>query len=114
MSAINKELQKRLDALEQEQNRQEVEVKTLTTAIKPVREPAKDKAPRQNGFVIRLDFGAGAPVSEWSDDTHGWRSHDLGTRYNTEELAEKKLAELKQKWPDYPLKTCFTGPVPAA
>ncbi|GEM_PF-1201531 len=108
MSAISKELQKRLDALEQEQNRQEVEVKTLTTAIKPVREPAKDKTPRLKGFVIRLDFGAGAPVSEWSDETHGWRSHELGTRYNTEELATKKLAELKQKWPDYPLKTYFS------
>lgn len=104
---ISSELQKRLDALEQEQNRQEKEVKQLTIEIKPIQEPTK-KAEPKNGFVIRLDFGSGAPVSEWSDETHGWRSQELGSRYNTEQLASQKLLELKKKWPDYPLRIHFS------
>ena len=99
------DLQKRLEALEVEQKRQEKEVSELTslTIIRT------QKVETKNGFVIRLEFGAGAPVSEWSDETHGWRSQDLGTRYSTEQLAQERFSELKQKWPDYPLKIHFSS-----
>ncbi len=97
------ELEKRLFALEQEQNRQEKEVTQLTTDIAPAPKKVSQKPQSKNGFVIRLDFGAGAPISEWSDETHGWRSKDLGTSYPSEQHALQRLSELKTKWPDYPL-----------
>lgn len=106
--SMNSELQKRLAALEDEQNRQEKAVKELTTEIVPAQEKTKKAEPRI-GFIIRLDFGSGAPISEWSDETHGWRSQGLGTRYGEEKSAELKLTELKNKWPDYPLKIFFAG-----
>jgi hypothetical protein len=75
--SVTDDLLKRLDFLELEQDRQ--------------------------GYVVLLEF-ADAPVSEWSDETNGWRSKNLGSRYTSIQLADKKLAILKQKWPDYPLR----------
>jgi hypothetical protein len=97
-----KELEDRLDKLEKEQERQQQEVTQLVTDIGPLKHFLKPQP--KNGYVIRLDFGAGAPVSEWSDETNGWRSKDLGSRYSSQQQAEQKLTELKKKWPDYPLK----------
>lgn len=104
---ISKDLQKRLEALETEQFRQEKEVNELTSIAIP--NIKLKKVEIQNGFVIRLEFGAGSPISEWSDETHGWRSHNLGTRYTTEQQAKNRLIELKQKWPEYPLKIYFSN-----
>lgn len=100
---ISKELEKRLNQIEQEQERQQHEVSQLVTEIVPFKKGVAKPKPK-SGYVIRLDFGAGAPVSEWSDETNGWRSKNLGSRYSTQQQAEQKLAELKKKWPDYPLK----------
>lgn len=99
----SKDLEQRLNNLEQEQERQDKEVTQLVTDIVPFKK-AKLKPKARKGYVIRLDFGSGAPVSEWSDETNGWRSRDLGSRYPAQEQAEQKLALLKKKWPDYPLK----------
>ena len=56
-----------------------------------------------DAYVILLDFGAGAPTTEWSENTHGWRSKGQGTRYANQSEAQAKLHELKAKWPDYPI-----------
>jgi len=99
----SKDLEKRLNSLEQEQERQDKEVTQLVTDIVPIKKTTLKQKVRK-GYVIRLDFGSGAPVSEWSDETNGWRSKNLGSRYLSQEQAEQKLAVLKKKWPDYPLK----------
>lgn len=120
---FSKELHERLAKLEQEQDRQLQEIESLhsfdffdaqllapTPVVNPIskpiisiqipRPPSKKSA---KGYKIRLDFGNGAPASEWSEDTHGWRSKGQGSCYVDENTAEKKLEELKQRWPDYPL-----------
>lgn len=121
--ALSKELHERLAKLEQEQERQLQEIETLQTidfdsfdanllatapvaAAKPIPSiqiPPPPKAKLGKGYKIRLDFGNGAPASEWSEDTHGWRSKGQGSFYANEHIAGKKLAELKQRWPNYPL-----------
>lgn len=100
------DLLKRLDLLELEQDRQQEEVISLAEDISPViglkfENIAVKKSTK--GYVILLEF-ADAPVSEWSDETNGWRSRSLGSRYTSIQQADKKLAILKQKWPEYPLR----------
>jgi hypothetical protein len=51
-----------------------------------------------------LDFGQGSPVSEWSDETNGWRTKGLGSRYRESAQAKQRYHELKTKWPEYPLR----------
>lgn len=97
---------KRLDLLELEQDRQQEEVINLAADISPViglQIDNIDAKKSTKGYVILLEF-ADAPVSEWSDETNGWRSKNLGSRYKSIHQADKKLAILKQKWPDYPLR----------
>jgi len=100
------ELEKKLAALEFEQERQQNQVNTLSvemTDVKLVENVKVDKRP-QHGYIIRLVFGDKSPVSEWSDETNGWRTKGLGSRYNSKQDAEKKFSLLKKKWPSYPLK----------
>lgn len=105
------ELLKRLDYLEREQKIQDREVHGLAEEMKPlgveVHHYLDDidlPKPSLKGYVIVLDFGQGSPVSEWSDDTNGWRTTGLGSRYTDIEQAEKRFKELKAKWPEYPLR----------
>ena len=100
------DLKKKLAEIEMEQVRQQKEVQSLTEVVVPnyIDKPAPKVAKVLSGIYICLEFGAGAPISEWSDETHGWRTQALGTRYPTKEEALQRLAELKQRWPDYPLK----------
>ncbi len=120
---FSKELHERLAKLEQEQERQLQEIESLQTidfdrfdanllapspvaAAKPIHSiqiPHPPKKKLGKGYKIRLDFGNGAPASEWSEDTHGWRSKGQGSCYADEHIAGQKLAELKQRWPEYPL-----------
>lgn len=97
------ELEKRLAELEQEQVRQEQAVDDLTTNTLFGWQWDKEKA-NNHGFFIILDFGNNSPVCEWSEDTHGWRTQGFGTRYSNSKMAEKRLEDLKRRWPDYPLK----------
>jgi hypothetical protein len=104
--SLTDEFLKRLDLLELEQDRQQEEVLSLAADISPViglQIDNIDAKKSTKGYVILLEF-ADAPVSEWSDETNGWRSRNLGSRYNSIHQADKKLAILKQKWPDYPLR----------
>ncbi|WP_353571414.1 hypothetical protein [Candidatus Albibeggiatoa sp. nov. BB20] len=105
------DLLKRLDSLEQEQETQEKEVHTLTKEMKPlgvdVHNYVEDiDVPKKavKGYVIVLDFGQGSPVSEWSDETNGWRTKGLGSRYPGASQAKQRFHELKTKWPEYPLR----------
>ncbi|MCV6638727.1 hypothetical protein [Candidatus Albibeggiatoa sp. nov. NOAA] len=105
------DLLKRLDSLEQEQETQEKEVYTLAEEMKPlgidVHAYVDDiDVPKKStkGYVILLDFGQGSPVSEWSDDTNGWRTKGLGSRYPEPAQAKRRFHELKTKWPEYPLR----------
>ncbi|OQW87788.1 MAG: hypothetical protein BWK78_08755 [Thiotrichaceae bacterium IS1] len=96
--AISEELRKRVAQLEAEQQRQEKDVSDLTKIRQET--STSEKAPKnKEGFFVKLVFGDNAPVSEWSDETHGWRTAGLGTRYPNQQIA----AELKEKWPNYPL-----------
>lgn len=108
---IDKSLDARLRELEAEQDRQEHAVHDLAkiTELKDVEDIKISKEIKQGGkgFYICLDFGAGAPVSEWSEETNGWRSKNQGTRYKSQAEAEQRYKQLKQKWPDYPLKIRF-------
>lgn len=99
---INEELKKRVAQLEAEQQRQEEDVSNLTK-IKQEAPTSKKIAKHKEGYLVKLVFGDNAPISEWSDETHGWRTSGLGTRYPSQQVAEQKLAELKEKWPNYPL-----------
>jgi len=101
--AIDDQLKRRVAMLEVEQERQQDEVNQLTNIITEKKEKPVQKQ-KSNGYMISLDFGGGAPISEWSDETHGWRTQGLGTRYPTRELADRKLIQLKKNWPDYPFK----------
>jgi hypothetical protein len=101
--AIDDQLKRRVAMLEVEQERQQDEVNQLTNIITEKKEKPVQKQ-KSSGYAISLDFGGGAPVSEWSDETHGWRTQGLGTRYPTRELADRKLIQLKKNWPDYPFK----------
>ena len=101
--AIDDQLKRRVAMLEVEQERQQDEVNQLTNIITEKKEKPVQKQ-KSNGYTISLDFGGGAPISEWSDETHGWRTQGLGTRYPTRELADRKLIQLKKNWPDYPFK----------
>jgi hypothetical protein len=105
MMAID-DLKKKLAEIEMEQVRQQKDVQSLTLETIPnlVEKAAPKVAKVVSGIYICLEFGAGAPVSEWSDETHGWRTQGLGTRYTSKEEALQRLVELKQRWPDYPLK----------
>lgn len=106
--AMNDQLKRRIAMLEVEQERQQDEVNQLNSIIT---EPKKEKTTQKQksvGYVISLDFGGGAPISEWSDETHGWRTLGLGTRYPTQELANRKLVQLKKSWPEYPFKIDFS------
>lgn len=100
------DLKKKLAEIEMEQVRQQKEVQSLTIEVIPnlLEKAAPKVAKVLSGIYICLEFGSGAPVSEWSDETHGWRTQGLGTRYQTKEDAMLRLAELKKRWPDYPLK----------
>ncbi|MEN9847461.1 MAG: hypothetical protein RL368_201 [Pseudomonadota bacterium] len=100
------DLKKKLAEIEMEQIRQQKEVQSLAVEVIPnLVERATPKVVKTiSGIYICLEFGSGAPVSEWSDETHGWRTQGLGTRYPTKENALQRLVELKQRWPDYPLK----------
>jgi hypothetical protein len=105
------DLLKRLDSLEQEQKNQQKEVYTLAEEMQPlgidVHNYVDDiDVPRKKkeGYVIVLDFGQGSPVSEWSDETNGWRTVGLGSRYQESAQAKKRYQELKAKWPEYPLR----------
>jgi hypothetical protein len=105
------DLLKRLDSLEQEQETQQSEVHTLAEEMKPfgidVQHYVEDiDVPKQTtkGYVILLDFGQGSPVSEWSDETNGWRTKGLGSRYAEAAKAKQRFHELKTKWPEYPLR----------
>jgi hypothetical protein len=100
--AISEELKKRVAQLEAEQKRQEEDVSKLTKVKQDLPIPKKI-IKNKEGFLVKLVFGNNAPVSEWSDETHGWRTSGLGTRYPSQQVAEQKLAELKEKWPNYPL-----------
>lgn len=58
----------------------------------------------KGGFSVCLVFNPQTP-SEWSEEGGGgWRGKGLGTHYATREEAEKRLQELKKKWPEYPLR----------
>lgn len=105
------DLLKRLDSLEHEQETQEKEVRTLSEEMKPlgidVQSYVDDiDVPKKStkGYVILLDFGQGSPVSEWSDETNGWRTKGLGSRYVEPAQAKQRFNELKSKWPEYPLR----------
>ena len=100
------DLKKKLAEIEMEQVRQQKDVQSLTVEVIPnlVEKAAPKVAKVVSGIYICLEFGVGAPVSEWSDETHGWRTQGLGTRYSAKEEALQRLTELKQRWPDYPLK----------
>lgn len=101
------DLKKKLAELELEQVRQQKDVQSLTSNVSNIPlldKPAPKVAKVLSGIYICLEFGAGAPVSEWSDETHGWRTQGLGTRYATQQDALQQLNALKQRWPDYPLK----------
>jgi hypothetical protein len=100
--AISEELRKRVAQLEAEQQRQEEDVSRLAKIKQEVPTPKKTVKSKE-GYFVKLVFGDNAPVSEWSDETHGWRTAGLGTRYPSQQLVEQKLAELKKKWPSYPL-----------
>ncbi len=104
------ELLKRLDSLEKEQETQEKEVYSLSEEMKPlgidIHYVEDIELPKQatEGYVILLDFGGGSPVSEWSDETNGWRTKGLGSRYAEVAQAKQRFHELKSKWPEYPLR----------
>jgi hypothetical protein len=101
------DLRRRVAMLEVEQERQQDEVNQLADVImKPEEKPIQKQ--KSSGYTISLDFGSGAPISEWSDETHGWRTQGLGTHYPTRELADRKLLQLKKNWPDYPFKISFS------
>jgi len=104
--SLTDDLLKRLDFLELEQDRQQEEVINLAEEISPeigLKMENINAKKSTKGYVVLLEF-ADAPVSEWSDETNGWRSKNLGSRYTSIQQADKKLAILKQKWPDYPLR----------
>jgi DNA topoisomerase VI subunit A len=104
--SLTDNLLKRLDFLELEQDRQQEEVMSLAEEISPeigLKMENINVKKSTKGYVILLEF-ADAPVSEWSDETNGWRSKNLGSRYTSIQQADKKLAILKQKWPEYPLR----------
>ncbi|MEK7989767.1 MAG: hypothetical protein VSS52_002075 [Thiotrichaceae bacterium] len=104
------DLLKRLDSLEQEQETQEEEVHMLAKEMQPLGIDVHDfdvidvPKKQKKGYVIVLDFGQGSPVSEWSDDTNGWRTKGLGSRYRESAEAKQRFQELKTKWPEYPLR----------
>lgn len=103
MSSISKELKKRIELLEKEQQRQQEDVNKLTEIVEvPITTKRPAKVSRES-YIIRLVFSNNAPISEWSDETHGWRTAGLGSQYSNQQLAEQKLAALKKKWPTYPL-----------
>ncbi len=63
-----------------------------------------NKTKAQHGYVVCLMFNPNAPT-EWSEESGGgWRGKGSGTSYPTRAKADKMLQELKQKWPDYPIK----------
>ena len=67
-------------------------------------EEKPQKAVAKGGFAICLMFNEESPT-EWSEESGGgWRGRGLGARYPTQKEAERVLQQLKQKWPDYPLK----------
>lgn len=67
----------------------------------PLLQAAKNK---EGGYVIRLVFNPKTP-SEWSEEGGGgWRDHGLGMRYPNLQQAKHRLQELREQWPDYPMK----------
>lgn len=100
---LNRDLYQRLAKLEMEQKRQEEDVDKLVEIVSPPKGATLTKIKSDAGYTVCLIFGAGAPTSEWSDETHGWRSKGLGSRYQSEQKARQKLTELKRRWPEYPL-----------
>ncbi|EIJ43481.1 hypothetical protein BegalDRAFT_2639 [Beggiatoa alba B18LD] len=54
-------------------------------------------------YVIRFQFGVGAPISEWNEETLGWREAGQGTRFQDMEYPRLRIVQLKNKWPDYPI-----------
>ncbi|ALG67592.1 hypothetical protein [Beggiatoa leptomitoformis] len=54
-------------------------------------------------YVIRFQFSKNTPVSEWNDETLGWREAGQGTRFRDAEYAKLRILQLKNKWPDYPI-----------
>ncbi|OQW94050.1 MAG: hypothetical protein BWK79_07880 [Beggiatoa sp. IS2] len=100
---IDRDLYQRLTKLEMEQKRQEDDVDKLVEIATLPKTDTSTKVNSHTGYTVCLVFGSGAPVSEWSDETHGWRSRGLGSRYTTEQRARQKLTELKRRWPEYPL-----------
>lgn len=59
---------------------------------------------KQSGYVIRLVFNPKKP-SEWSEEGGGgWRDYGMGMRYPDLKQVKRRFQELREQWPDYPMK----------
>ncbi|OQW93620.1 MAG: hypothetical protein BWK79_10180 [Beggiatoa sp. IS2] len=130
----NEELEKRLEKLEIEQERQDTvlddflrefeEVLKLEAKLAnidnyefklvvPKKEVSiqdsddalmREGGNKGGGYVIRLVFNPKKP-SEWAEEGGGgWRDYGMGMRYPDLQRAKQRLQELRTQWPDYPMK----------
>jgi len=101
------ELEQKLKKLENQQNHLLEEVTHINSEIISIAKKASTPIKAvQDGYIIGLDFSSDLQhhICEWSDETHGWRKRGLGTCYASQQEAIQRLAVLKAKWPNYPLK----------
>ena len=101
------ELEQELHKLETQQNCLLNDVTQINSEILSIAKKASTPIKAvEDGYVIGLDFSSNSQhhLCEWSDKTHGWRKRGLGTRYSSQQEANQRLATLKNKWPNYPLK----------
>lgn len=95
---LGEEAQKELRTEEPSKSVENIDLSEELLGQKP------EKIQTTGGYAVCLVFNPTSP-SEWSDESGGgWRGKGLGTHYPALEDAQKQLAQLKKKWPDYPLK----------
>ncbi len=100
-----RERQRRLQAEEARKAQEYVTPPTEFLAEFEEEVKPKAKSPKiRGGYAVCLMFNPASP-SEWSEEAGGgWRGKGLGTHYSDLDEAKSRLAALKDKWPDYPLK----------
>ena len=98
-------LEQELKELETQQQCLQAEMRKINSEmISMVKTASIPIKATHDGYLICLGFGSGSHIGEWCDETKGWRKRGLGTRYSSEQEAEQRLATLKARWPNYPLK----------
>jgi len=102
-----------IDHLEDELDHIDEDFKPVETPTSPttlelesefLHELEEEQPKSLHGYIICLMFNPKSP-SEWTEDAGGgWREHGHGFCFSTPEKAKQRAKELKEKWPEHPLK----------